>query len=55
MAQVDDDGVLSIGFAETNWLARQIASAGSQAQVLEPDDLRNAVLVKLRAAAGEQS
>jgi predicted DNA-binding transcriptional regulator YafY len=53
MAQVDDDGVLSISFAETNWLARRIASAGSQAHVLEPEDLRDAVLVKLRAAAGD--
>jgi proteasome accessory factor B len=53
IAQTDDDGVLSITFAETNWLARQIASAGSHAHVLEPDDLRDAVLVKLRAAAGD--
>ena len=52
LAQTDDDGVLSISFAETNWLARQIASAGSSAQVLEPDDLQAAVLAKLEAAAG---
>ena len=52
LAQTDDDGVLSISFAETNWLARRIASAGSAAHVLEPDDLRDAVLAKLHAAAG---
>jgi len=52
IAQIDDDGVLSISFAETNWLARQVASAGSHAKVLEPDDLREAVLARLRAAAG---
>ncbi|MCW2497692.1 WYL domain-containing protein [Jatrophihabitans sp.] len=51
IAETDDDGVLAIAFAEVQWLARQIASAGSTAVVLDPPDLIDAVVGRLRAAA----
>lgn len=46
------DGELEISFSDAGWLARQIAGAGSAAQVLDPPDLIDAVVVRLRAAAG---
>ncbi len=39
LAQADDDGVLTINYTDTAWLARIVASAGSSAHVLEPADL----------------
>ncbi len=42
---------LSITFGDVHWLARQIASAGSAAYVIEPPELREAVVATLTAAA----
>jgi predicted DNA-binding transcriptional regulator YafY len=53
LAQSEVDGVLTISFVETPWLARIVAGAGSHAQVLEPPDLVDAVVERLRASAGE--
>jgi proteasome accessory factor B len=55
IAQSEVDGVLTISFAETQWLARVIAGAGSSAVALEPPDLVAAVVARLRAAAGEEA
>jgi proteasome accessory factor B len=52
MAQSDIDGELTVGFADTDWLAGIVASAGSSARVLEPPDLLAAVVARLRTAAG---
>ncbi len=52
IAESDKDGVLTITFSDTLWLARLIASAGSSAVVLDPPDLIDAVVDRLRAAAG---
>ena len=52
LADSDVDGVLTLGFTETQWLARRIAASGSSAQVLEPPDLVDAVVARLRLAAG---
>jgi proteasome accessory factor B len=52
IAHSDEDGELSIAFTDTGWLARQIASVGSGAEVLEPPDLVDAVVARLGAAAG---
>ncbi|HEY2167136.1 MAG TPA: WYL domain-containing protein [Jatrophihabitantaceae bacterium] len=52
LADSDTDGELTLMFTEAHWLARIVASAGSSAQVLEPPDLVDAVLERLRAAAG---
>jgi proteasome accessory factor B len=46
------DGVLTISFSETQWLARIIASAGSSAVALEPPELVTAVVERLQASAG---
>jgi proteasome accessory factor B len=53
IAQSEIDGVLTIGFVDTEWLARIIASAGSGARAIEPPDLVAAVVDRLRASAGE--
>jgi proteasome accessory factor B len=53
IAQSEVDGVLTISFADTQWLARIIASAGSHAQAVEPPDLVGAVVDRLRASAGQ--
>jgi predicted DNA-binding transcriptional regulator YafY len=53
LAQSEVDGVLRITFTETRWLARIIASAGSGVVALEPPDLVEAVIERLRASAGE--
>lgn len=52
IAENDDDGVLTISFSDVRWLARQVASAGSAAQALDPPELVDAVVARLRAAAG---
>jgi proteasome accessory factor B len=51
VAVSEADGELEILFSETRWLARQIASVGSAAQVLDPPDLVDAVRELLGAAA----
>jgi proteasome accessory factor B len=51
LAQADDAGVLTINYTETAWLARIVASAGSSAHVLEPGDLADAVVDRLRTVA----
>jgi proteasome accessory factor B len=48
---VDGDD-LRITFSDLHWLSRQIASAGSAAHVLDPPDLREAVVARLSAASG---
>ena len=48
----DDEGELEIFFTDAAWLARQVASAGSAARVLDPPDLVDAVVERLHAAAG---
>jgi proteasome accessory factor B len=53
IAQSEVDGVLTITFVETQWLARIIAGAGSHAQALEPPDLVAAVVDRLTASAGQ--
>lgn len=53
IAQSEVDGVLTISFLDTQWLARIIAGAGSSATALEPPDLVAAVVERLRASAGE--
>jgi proteasome accessory factor B len=52
IADRDDDGVLEITYSELHWLARQVAAAGSAAHVLDPPELVEAVLARLRPAAG---
>jgi proteasome accessory factor B len=52
LATSDDDGVLTIEFSDPHRLARLIAGAGASAQALEPPDLVEAVVARLRAAAG---
>jgi predicted DNA-binding transcriptional regulator YafY len=51
LAQADDAGVLTVDYTDTAWLARMVASAGSSAHVLEPDDLAAAVVDRLRTVA----
>jgi proteasome accessory factor B len=55
LAQSDADGELLIGFNDVEWLARRVASAGSSVQVLSPPELADAVVARLRAAAGGQA
>lgn len=50
IAESEVDGVLTIGFVETQWLARVIASAGSSAVALDPPDLVAAVVERLHAS-----
>ena len=54
IARDESDGVLTIDFVDTGWLARIVASSGSSAQVLDPPDLIAAVVERLRAVAGER-
>ena len=54
-ASSEQDGVLTITFADLTWLARAVASAGAGAQVLDPADLADAVRARLAAVAGEVS
>jgi proteasome accessory factor B len=53
LAADDDDGVLEISYSDTRGLARQIAAAGSAAQALDPPELVQAVIARLRAVVGE--
>jgi predicted DNA-binding transcriptional regulator YafY len=53
LAESDTDGELLIGFNDVEWLARRVASAGSSVQVLSPPELADAVVARLRAAAGD--
>jgi proteasome accessory factor B len=53
IADSEDDGVLTIGFSDPHRLARIIAGAGSGATALEPPELVDAVITRLRAAAGQ--
>ncbi|MGN6608298.1 MAG: helix-turn-helix transcriptional regulator [Jatrophihabitans sp.] len=52
LASSDTDGVLTIGYQDTQWLARIIVSAGAAARVLEPPELVDAVVARLRLIAG---
>jgi len=53
IAQSEIDGVLTISYNDTNWLARVIAGAGASARALEPPELVDAVVSRLRASAGQ--
>ena len=55
IAQSERDGVLTIDFTDTEWLARIIAGSGTAARVLEPADLVAAVVARLGAVAGASS
>jgi predicted DNA-binding transcriptional regulator YafY len=52
IARSEDHGVLTIEFSDIQWLARTIAGAGAGALALDPPDLVDAVVERLRAAAG---
>jgi proteasome accessory factor B len=52
LADADDDGVLTISFADTGSLAGIVASAGTAARALDPADLVDAVVARLQAVAG---
>ncbi len=52
IAESEIDGVLTISFSDPSRLARIIAGAGAGARVLSPPDLVDAVVERLRAAAG---
>ena len=45
---------VAVPFRDPEELAQQVASAGPDAMVLEPEDLREAVLRRLRAVAAAQ-
>jgi len=53
IAASEIDGVLTISYTDTQWLARTIAGAGSGAVALDPPDLVAAVIARLRASAGQ--
>jgi proteasome accessory factor B len=52
IADREDDGVLSIRMIDRDYLARLVAGAGTAAQALEPPELVDAVVTRLRAVAG---
>jgi len=52
IAGSDADGMLEISYSDVRRLARQVASAGSAAHVVDPPELVNAVIARLSAAAG---
>ncbi|HEY2271251.1 MAG TPA: WYL domain-containing protein [Jatrophihabitantaceae bacterium] len=52
IADRDAEGVLEISYSDINWLARQIAAAGSAAQALDPPELVQAVIARLHAVVG---
>jgi proteasome accessory factor B len=52
LASSDEDGVLTITYADLGTLTRQVASAGASVLVLEPAELAQAVQVRLAAVAG---
>jgi proteasome accessory factor B len=51
VADRDDDGVLEISYSDVHWLAPKIAAVGSAAEVLDPPELVDAVVSRLRAAS----
>ena len=51
LAESERDGVLTVTYSETGWLARIVAAAGSSAVVLEPPELIAAVVERLAAVA----
>ncbi len=51
IAENDVDGTLEIPYVDLHWLARQVAAAGSAAHVVDPPELADAVVARLRAAA----
>ncbi|HEY7008192.1 MAG TPA: WYL domain-containing protein, partial [Jatrophihabitantaceae bacterium] len=50
----DEDGRLEITYPDLDWLARRVASVGSAAVVLDPPELIDAVVARLRAAVEER-
>jgi proteasome accessory factor B len=52
IAGSEDAGVLTITFTDTEWLARIIAGTGAGVRALDPPDLVDAVVSRLRASAG---
>ncbi len=52
IARSERDGVLTVDFTDTGWLARLVAGSGAAARVIEPADLAAAVVERLRAVAG---
>lgn len=50
IAAKTEDDVLTIEFTDPGSLARMVAAAGDSARVLEPDDVRDAVVDRLRSA-----
>ncbi|HEY2300123.1 MAG TPA: WYL domain-containing protein [Jatrophihabitans sp.] len=52
IADCDRGGELEISYSDLHWLARQVAAAGSAAHVLDPPELIDAVVARLRPAAG---
>jgi proteasome accessory factor B len=52
LASAEADGVLTITYSDLGTLARQVASAGASACVLEPPELVEAVRSRLAAVAG---
>lgn len=52
LADDDTNGVLTIHFTDTEWLARTVTASGAAAVVLDPPDLVDAVRTRLAAAAG---
>lgn len=53
IADRDDDGVLTVTYSDTRWLARLVAGAGAGARVLDPPDLADAVVELLRAVVAD--
>jgi proteasome accessory factor B len=51
LANEDEDGVLSIAFADLTLLAGAVASAGTAAVALDPPELIDAVIARLQAIA----
>jgi proteasome accessory factor B len=49
LADAEDDGVLTIRMIDVDYLARVVASTGAAAEVLEPRDLLDAVVARLRS------
>ena len=52
LAAAEVDGVLTISFTDPQWLAQRVTAAGSAAVVLDPPDLRDAVIARLSRIAG---
>jgi proteasome accessory factor B len=52
---VEETAELVIGYNDVDWLARRVAAAGSSVRVLTPPELVDAVVARLRVAAGAGS